>query len=95
MHGLKLGKVNLGNEAERPGTTPDVAFGLSRALPPLQSLFPSLCAQEPVKPVAATEQNAAGHGTCKDAFPFLSEWRPDGPVGVRRYVGLAAEAART
>jgi hypothetical protein len=35
VHGMKLGKVDLGDEAQWPGAVADVPFGLARSFPPL------------------------------------------------------------
>src|SRR2546426_357598 len=88
---MKLGKVNLRNEAHRPGAIADVSFGLPRAFPPLQRLFPSLRAKEPVEPMAGPKENMARHRTSID--PFRLERRPQRPVDVRWHVRLATKTA--
>jgi hypothetical protein len=59
MRSTKLGKVDLGNEAQRPGAIADICFGLPRAL---KTYWTMVIAEMPPKkkePMLAAERKAS------------------------------------
>ena len=61
MHGMKFGKVDLGNEAERPRALAALPLRLLLTFPGLRSTHPRRAAAETVQPMAGAEENAGRH----------------------------------
>ena len=61
MHGMKFGKVDLGNEAERPRALAAVPLRLLLTFPGLRGTRPRRAAAKAVQPMAGAEENAGRH----------------------------------
>jgi hypothetical protein len=92
MHQMKLGKVDLGDEAQRPGATADLPEVFLVGLEPFVDTLPVLCAEEPVEPMEAAKENAIRqNGSIFNGSNFRVEWRSDRPIDIRWQIGLAAQ----
>jgi hypothetical protein len=92
MHRIKLGKVDLGDEAQRPGATADLPEVFLVGLDPFVDTLPLLCAEEPVEPMEAAKENAIRqNGSIFNGSNFRVERRSDRPIDIRRQIGLAAQ----
>jgi hypothetical protein len=90
---MKLGKVDLRDEAQRPFAIAHIPFNLAGALPPLDCLLPLARAQETMQPMAATKRNATEHQPGLWPFPRGHDRWAQRPIQIRRHVRLAPKAA--